>query len=49
MPQQQGISFLEREREGVREKERIGRAVQQAGLFKVRFGRDREIENHRNK
>jgi hypothetical protein len=36
----------------------IGQAVQQAGLFKVRFGRDREIEEryrdteierHRNK
>jgi hypothetical protein len=35
-PQQQGISYLEREREGVRE--RGGRAGQQAGIFKVRLG-----------
>ena len=35
-PQQQGISYLEREKEVVRERERGGRAGQQAGTFKVR-------------
>jgi hypothetical protein len=50
---QQGISYLEREREGVRESERCGRVSRQAYL---RFSRDRgerqryrEIERHRNK
>jgi hypothetical protein len=33
-PQQQGISYLEREREG--EKEGVRRVVGQAGIFKVR-------------
>jgi hypothetical protein len=50
-PQQQGISYLESERKGVRERERGGPAGQ-AGIFKVRLGlgeiegRDREIEGH---
>ncbi len=33
-----GISYLEREREGVRERERCGLTGQQAGIFKVRLG-----------
>jgi hypothetical protein len=37
-PQQQGMSYLEGEREGVREKERGGRAGQQACIFKVKLG-----------
>jgi hypothetical protein len=38
-PQQQGIFYLEREREGVRERERGagGWADHQAGIFKVRL------------
>ncbi len=35
-PQQQGISYLEREKEGF-ERGRGGRAGQQAGIFKVRL------------
>jgi hypothetical protein len=38
-PQQQGISYLEREREWVRERE-----GQVGGQVRIRFGRDREIE-----
>ncbi len=52
---QQGISYLERERAGVRERE--GLAGRQAGIFKVRLGlgaiegRDRntEIQGDREK
>ena len=43
-PQQQGTSYLEREREGARERERGRRAGRSAGRHikgKVRFGRDR--------
>ncbi len=40
---QQGISYVEREKEGVRERERGGQACQQAGIFKVRLGFE-EIE-----
>jgi hypothetical protein len=44
-PQQQGISYLEREREGAVVRQREGQAGGlAAGIFKVRFGRDREIE-----
>jgi hypothetical protein len=48
--QQQGIYYLQREREGVRERERACLAGQQAGMFKVRLGlveiggRDRDKE-----
>jgi hypothetical protein len=34
-PKKQGISYLEREREGVRERDRW--AGQQAGIFKVKL------------
>ena len=47
-PQQQGISYLERKREWVRERERGGRAGRNI-QGKVRFGRDRDIMRHRNK
>jgi hypothetical protein len=52
LPKQQGISYLEREGEGV---EIGGQAGQQAGIFKVRLVwerqryRDRKIETHINK
>jgi hypothetical protein len=52
-PQQQEISYLNREREGVREWGVW--AGQQAGVFKVKLGlreiewRYRAIERHRNK
>jgi hypothetical protein len=48
-PQQQGISYLEREREEVKEREG-GQEGQQAGIFMVRLGvgeiegRDRDTE-----
>ncbi len=41
-PQQQGISYVEREKEGC-VRERGGWAGQQAGIFKVRLGLE-EIE-----
>jgi len=55
-PQRQGISYLEREREGVtREREGWpGWAGQQAGIFKVRLslgeikGRDKDTERKRD-
>ena len=49
---QQGISYLERAREGSeREGGMGGWEGQQAVIFRIRFGRDREteIERHRNK
>ncbi len=54
---QQGISYLERERAGVRERGAGWQAGQQAGIFKVRLGlgvieeRDRntEIQGDREK
>jgi hypothetical protein len=54
-PQQQGTSYLEREREGARERGAGGQEGQQAGILKVRLGlgeiegtdRETEIQRYR--
>ncbi len=46
---QQGISYTEREKEEVWEREKGQWAGQQAGIFKVRFGRDREDRGKRKR